>query len=241
MIFRKLRAAAAPAETKPGLDLMSGISAKPFNRVLDPMERISELLFGTIMALTFTCSLGVATADNMKIHTMLIGAMGCNIAWGIIDGGIYLLARLNDQGRKILMLRAMRQAPDLDTIRRILEGALPPAVASILPFEQMELLRRQLRQSPEPPDYPALTKHDLMGALGILLLSVIATVPIVIPFMILADARFALRVSNLVAIGMLFFCGYAFGIRSGLPAWATGLAMVAIGGLLVGTAIVLGG
>ena len=32
-----------------------------FKRVLDPVERISETLFGLIMALT--CTLGVATAD----------------------------------------------------------------------------------------------------------------------------------------------------------------------------------
>ena len=102
-----------------------------FKRVLDPVERISELLFGLIMALTFTCTLGVATADNMKVQTMLIGALGCNLAWGIIDAGVYLLARLHDQGRKILILLAMRQAPDLGTAQRIIADALPPVVASI--------------------------------------------------------------------------------------------------------------
>jgi hypothetical protein len=40
---------------------------------------------------------------------------------------------------------------------------------------------------------------------------------------------------------MLFCCGYVFGIRSGLRPWAAGLAMVAIGGALVGIAVALGG
>jgi VIT1/CCC1 family predicted Fe2+/Mn2+ transporter len=57
----------------------------------------------------------------------------------------------------------------------------------------------------------------------------------------MTDARLALRVSNAVAIVMLFFCGYAFGYRSGLRPWATGLSMVALGGALVGVAIALGG
>jgi hypothetical protein len=92
----------------------------PFKRVLDPIERISEVMFGLIMALTFTCTLGVATADNIKVQSMLLGALGCNLAWGIIDGGIYLLARLHDRGRKILLLRAMRAAPDLGTAQRII-------------------------------------------------------------------------------------------------------------------------
>jgi hypothetical protein len=60
---------------------MSEVSDTSFGRVLDPMERISETLFGLIMALTFICSLGVATGANINIQTMLIGALGCNLAW----------------------------------------------------------------------------------------------------------------------------------------------------------------
>src|SRR4030095_13499625 len=88
---------------------MSEASDTPFGNVLDPMERISETLFGLIMALTFLCSLGIATGANINIQTMLIGALGCNLAWGIVDGGLYLLARINDRGDKILTLRALRQ------------------------------------------------------------------------------------------------------------------------------------
>src|SRR6516165_9746045 len=100
---------------------MTAISDIPLARVLDPMERISETLFGLIMVLTFICSLGVATAGNIKIQTMLIGALGCNLAWGIVDGGLYLLARINEQRGKLLTLRAIRQAtPDPEIARRVI-------------------------------------------------------------------------------------------------------------------------
>jgi len=220
---------------------MSEVSGIPFKRVLDPMERISETLFGLIMALTFTCTLGVATAGNIQVHTMLIGALGCNLAWGIIDAGVYLLARINDRGRKILVLRAMQQAPDLETAQSIIADALPPLLASVLPPGQLELIRQKLQQLPEPPERPGLTKRDWIGALGLCLLSFLSTFPIVIPFIFMSDARLALRVSNAVAIVMLFFCGYAFGYRSGLRPWAAGLSMVAFGSALVGVAIALGG
>ena len=65
------------------MECMTGMSKASILRsvtVLDPMERISETLFGLIMALTFICSLGVATSGNIKIQTMLIGALGCNLA-----------------------------------------------------------------------------------------------------------------------------------------------------------------
>jgi hypothetical protein len=200
-------------------DSMSEVSDIPFGRVLDPMERISETLFGLIMALTFICSLGVATAENIKIQTMLIGALGCNLAWGIVDGGLYLLARINDQGHNVLTLRAIRQAPDPETARRVVADALLPELASVLPPEQLELMRQKLQQLPEPPERPRLTKRDWIGALGLCLLSFLSTFPVVIPFIFLSDAKLALRVSYAVAIVMLFCCGYAFGYRSGLRPW----------------------
>ena len=220
---------------------MSEVSDIPFGRVLDPMERISETLFGLIMALTFICSLGVATAGNIKIQTMLIGALGCNLAWGIVDGGLYLLARINERGGRILTLRAVRQAPDPETAQRAVAEALPPELASILPPEQVELLRQKLQQLPEPSGGPRLTRRDWIGALGLCLLSFVATFPVVIPFVFLSDAKFALRVSYAVAIAMLFCCGYAFGVHSGIKPWAAGLSMVAVGSALVGIAVALGG
>jgi hypothetical protein len=98
-------------------------SAKLPDGILDPMDRISEVLFGLIMALTITSTPGVATADIIQVRTMLIGALGCNLAWGIIDGGVYLLARLNESGRTILDWRAVRDTPDAGAAQRIVANA----------------------------------------------------------------------------------------------------------------------
>ena len=220
---------------------MSEVSDIPFVRVLDPIERISETLFGLIMALTFICSLGIATAGNIKTQTILIGALGMNLAWGIVDGGLYLLARINEQGDKILTLRKVREALDPETARRVIADALSPELGAIVPAEQLEWMRQNLQQLPEPSGHPRLTKDDWIGATGICLLSFLATFPVVIPFIILGDAKLALRVSYAVAIVMLFCCGYAFGYHSGLRPWAAGLSMVAVGGALVSVAVALGG
>lgn len=220
---------------------MSEALESPFGKVLDPMERISETLFGVIMALTFICSLGIATGADINVKTMLIGALGCNLAWGIVDGGLYLLARINDRGGKILTLRAIRQAPGPEEARRVIVDALPRELAAIIPAESLEVMRQKLHAMPEPAPGPGLTRGDWTGALGLCLLSFISTFPLVIPFLLLSDARLALRVSYAVAIVMLFGCGYVFGIHSRLRPWAAGLVMVAVGGALVGIAVALGG
>jgi VIT1/CCC1 family predicted Fe2+/Mn2+ transporter len=139
-----------------------------------------------------------------------------------------------------MQLRAVRQAADAADARRIIADALPPLLASALPPDQLELVRQRLLQLPEP-ERPQLTKRDGLGAMAICLLSFLSTFPIVIPFILIGDARLALRVSNAVAIAMLFVCGYAVGYWAGFRPWATGLSMVAVGAALVGVAIALGG
>jgi hypothetical protein len=204
------------------------------------MDRISEVLFGLIMALTFTSTLGVVTADDIHVRTMLVAALGCNLAWGIIDGGVYLMARLNERGRNLIKWRAVRKAADANAAHRIIADALPPVLASVLLPDQLESIRQRMYRLPEPAR-PGLMKRDWLGALGICLLSFLSTFPIVIPFLFIGDTRLGLRVSNVVAIAMLFLCGYLFGHCAGLRPVAMGLAMVAIGSALVGVAIALGG
>ena len=221
-------------------DTSAQFSAKSSDRILEPMDRISEILFGLIMALTFTLTLGVVTADRIQVRTMLLAALGCNLAWGIIDASVFLMARFNQRGRNAVQLRAVRAAADIADAHRIIAGALPPVLGAALPPDQLELIRQRLLQLPEP-EHPRLTKRDGLGAMGICLLSFLSTFPIVIPFILIGDARLALRLSNAVAIGMLFVCGYALGRCAGFRPWATGLLMVAVGAALVGVAIALGG
>ena len=215
--------------------------SKPNGTSLDPMERIAEILFGVIMTLTFTCTLAVQTADRLQVCTMLIGALGCNLAWGIIDAGVYLITRINIESRKIAAVRAIREAADGSAARQILGSSLHPLLASALSKDQMELIRQNLRQIPEPLERYRLTKRDWLGAGSICLLCFLSTLPIALPFIFVSEARLALRVSNAVALAMLALCGYAFGYRSGISPWVTALLMVAFGAAMVGVAIALGG
>jgi len=105
----------------------------------------------------------------------------------------------------------------------------------------LEAMRLRLRQLPEPPRRARLDKEDWRGALGVFLLVFLSTFPVTIPFIVMSDAVRALRVSNAVAVVLLFGAGYAFGRLTGRrPAWV-GMGMVAFGSILVSLTIALGG
>jgi VIT1/CCC1 family predicted Fe2+/Mn2+ transporter len=220
---------------------MSDDSIKSSKRALDPIERVSEVLFGLIMVLTFTGSLSVAEAGHLEIRTMIIGALGCNLAWGIIDGVLYLMASVAEQGKGILALRAVRNAADPKEAQQIIAGSLPPLIASILQPSDLETMRQRLKEIPNPPDRVRLQKADWAGFLGVFLLVFLSTFPVVVPFMLMKDPLPALRVSNVIAIVMLFLSGYAFGRIVGRRPWLRGIAMVVLGCILVGITMALGG
>lgn len=210
-------------------------------RVLEPSDRIAEVLFGLIMVLTFTGSLSVAEAGQAEVRTMLIGALGCNAAWGVIDGVLYLMGCLAEKGRGLMILHAVRNSTDPQEAQQLIADALPSVVASVLQPTELEAMLQRLKQLPEPPDRGHLNKDDWLGAGGIFLLVFLATFPVVIPFIVMPDAGRALRVSNGIAILMLFGAGYAYGKCVERGPWLMGIAMVILGAVLVGLTMALGG
>ena len=177
-------------------------------RVLEPVERIAEILFGLIMTLTFTGTIGVLTTDSVQIRTVLIGALGCNIAWGIIDGGLYLMGRLAEHGRNAMLVRAVRNAASAEVAHRVIADALPAPLASAFQPAELEVVRAGISRLPDPPARPRLTGRDWVGALGVCVLVVLTTFPVVIPFIFLEDTRLAIRISNAIAVVMMFLCGF---------------------------------
>jgi VIT1/CCC1 family predicted Fe2+/Mn2+ transporter len=102
-------------------------------------------------------------------------------------------------------------------------------------------MRLRLQELPQPPERARLDKDDGRGALGVFLLVFLSTFPVTIPFLVMRDPVPALRVSNAIAVVLLFAAGYAFGRLTGRrPVWV-GTAMVVLGSILVGMTIALGG
>ena len=207
--------------------------------VLSPLERVSEIVFGVLMALTFTNSIHVATAGRPEIRTMMLAALGCNLAWGLTDAVMYLIGTAAERHRKVVLLRRIQEAREEGEAHRLIADALPERIAASVRIDTLESMRKGLVAV--PADSAGLGARDYAGALGVFALVVLATFPVVIPFIFIGETALALAVANLLALATLFIGGYVIGRHAGGRAWRSGFIMTAIGIALVAIIIALGG
>ena len=220
---------------------MSKTENEKRERVLDPVHRVSEIIFGLLMALSFTGALSVATAGREEIRTVMFTALGCNLAWGLVDAVMYLVQTLTERTRNFTLMRRVRSVVAPKEAHAIIADAMPGRLGSVINAEGLEEIRRRLAALPEPPARGRLGRDDYVGALGVFLLVVLATFPVVVPFMLFAETALAMRVSNGVALATLFLAGYRLARYSGASPWRSGFAMAAIGAALVAAIMALGG
>lgn len=209
--------------------------------VLDPVSRISEIIFGVLMALSFTGALNAATAGREEVRTMMLTALGCNLAWGLVDAVMYVVANMTERGRNLTLTEKVRSAPDPETAHAAIDEALPGRLGAVLGADGLDEVRKRLLALPEVPTRVRLGKDDFAGAFGVFLLVVLSTFPVVVPFLLMPDLARAMRVSNGVALVMLFLGGYQLGKYAGGTPWKTGVALAAVGAVLVSIIMALGG
>lgn len=209
-------------------------------QLLNPVDRISEVLFGLIMAVTIIGSLSIASAGPLEASTLLAAALGCNVAWGMVDAVMYLLRTLIGRSHARTLARQVRAASP-EAGRGVLAQALPEEVRPLLDTKQLEAMRQRLLALP-PQHGMALGRTDFYAAIGIFWMVVLATFPVVLPFVWMDDAPMALHPSRGITLVMLFLCGTAFARYAGHPhPMRIGLVMAALGTLLILAVMALGG
>lgn len=209
-------------------------------RLLDPVDRISEILFGLIMAVTIVGSLSIAAAGSNEIRSVMVAALGCNLAWGLVDAVMYLVRTLTERTRNRTLARQVIGA-DTASAHRLIGQTLPEHVAALAGPEELEGMRRRLLAN-AIPDGAGLHGRDYLEAAGIFVLVVLATFPVVVPFILIGDAALAMRVSRGVALAMLFLSGDALGRHAGhAHPVRTGLLMMLLGAALIVAVMALGG
>ena len=214
------------------------------SRYLDPASRLGEILFGLIMVLTVTLTAGLTVADGPAgARELLVAAVGCNVAWGIIDAVMYIMNCVTVRSGKVRLVRAVQSASDEQSALALIQDEIEPELHELLDSQQADALSRSVLKHIAQAKIATktLTKEDLYGALACFWLVFISCLPAAVPFFIFSQPRFALRVSNFLLLVMLFLVGQKWAQYAGTNRFAAGSAMMTIGLILVGVAILLGG
>ena len=215
-----------------------------FQRHLDPASRLGEILFGLIMVLTATLTAGLTAAEGKAgVRHLLVSAVGCNIAWGIIDGIMYIMNCLVERGGKARFIQAVKQAPNPVAALEMVRTEVESEFESLSKPEERETLCQAILEhlAHVRPAKVWVTRQDLYGATACFGLVFVSCLPAAAPFLIFSNPKLALRASNGVLIVMLFVVGQQWAQYARVNRLAAGLAMVVIGLALVGVAILLGG
>ncbi len=209
-------------------------------RLLDPVDRVSEIIFGLIMAVTILGSLSIATAGKEEMRTVTAAALGCNLAWGLVDAVMYLVRTATGRARNRALSKGILHA-DGEAAYRLMLRALPDHIAALVGPDESEGMRRRLLGL-QLEGRPLLKAKDYVEAVGVFAFVVLATFPVALPFLVTNDPATALHLSQGIAVIMLFFAGFALGRHAGyarplLP----GLAMAVFGVVLIAAVKALGG
>jgi hypothetical protein len=215
-------------------------------RYLDPASRLGEILFGLIMVLTVTLAAGLAVPDDRAgARELLAAAIGCNIAWGIIDAVIYLMNCVTVRAGKIRLLRAVQSAPNPSAALAIVEKEVEPELQELIQPEEArafsEAALQQLTAAHVNTSRPLVSREEIYGAVACFWLVFLSCLPASLPFLIFSRPHLALRVSNFFLIALLFLVGQKWAHYAGVNRFLAGFGLVAIGLVLVGIAILLGG
>ena len=215
-----------------------------FGDALSPVDRVTEIFCGLVMVLTVTLLAGRDIPSGHEgVNALLRAALGGNIAWGFIDGVVYLMTQRYERERQARLLAAVRAATDDQAIRAALDEAVDPELVAPMCADEASRAFSALhalaaRMAPPPA---GLKRRDLIGALACFCLCVGSALPAALPFMLFDAPLVALRVSNGVLLASLFVLGIVWAKLIGARPLLTGFGLSLVGAALVGITVALGG
>jgi hypothetical protein len=213
-------------------------------RALDPADALAEMTCGLVMVLTILCTAGwyVEGADEPR-KALAFSAFGCCLAWGIIDGFLYVASAVYERGRRGRLIRSV-QASDRAVAVDFVRGRLDEATGDLLSPQTATAAAEELvdvAAHVDPPTRITTTRGDFPPVVGAMVLNVSATILPGIAILLVEDWRDALATAKALVVVMLFLTGFLWGRTTRFGAWRSGLAMLVFGLAMVAVAVLFGG
>src|SRR5262245_39652402 len=96
------------------------------------------------MVLTFTLGAGIELADRDATRELLIAALGCNAAWGIIDAVLYLMGQLSERGRVYRLVKSIQMASSREHALSLVASELDDRIPTIVGPELRAALHHEV-------------------------------------------------------------------------------------------------
>ena len=214
------------------------------SRYLEPTTILNESVFGLVMTLTFTLGAGLIVKEGPDAtRELLIGVLGCNLAWGIIDGMIMIMSGMLERSRQGQLIVALRSTAHEDSKLALVRAHVGPVLEPYVEEADRETLYRAAarRLDGASPERIRPRKDEVLGAITTAWLVFASSIPAVLPFIFIDDRFIALRTSNALLLCALFAVGYRWAQMTNSRPWVVGGSLLLTGLIMVLIAIPLGG
>lgn len=209
---------------------------------MTPENRLAEIMCGLVMVLSFTTTTNAAFTD-ISPRQLLIAVLGCNTAWGIVDGVTYILGNLLSRANANKSLRRLQQSTSLEEAGKEIDALIGEQIQQYISPENRREMQQWIKESAiwAQPHPVRVTRDDMYTALACFAIVFMSTFPLAVPFIFIGDKALALETSNYLGLGLLFLIGYRWAASVGVSRWLVGGAMLLIGSILVAITVLLGG
>lgn len=170
----------------------------------------SEPMFGVIMVVCFTSVLRAfpGLAETI-IGKVLLSALFCCIAWGLVDGIFYAWEAHYELDKKKKLQAQVQAAADAEKTQDLIEDDLGDTVVDLLEEGDKAQIYQIVQKSVPGVDLGKVSlKEDILTVAIAFGLVVGSSIIVMLPFFMFSPVMNALKISNVTGIFLLFFMGY---------------------------------
>jgi VIT1/CCC1 family predicted Fe2+/Mn2+ transporter len=211
---------------------------------LAPEERLAEILYSLILVLVVTSVTEMALADGPQRSLAIVAAaLGTTVAWGLVDGMMYVFTNLAERGRNAKLLTEVRSTRDRSESTAIVAREIGSGPLQFLGEAERGHIASGIVEAAHrlTPPKVRITRNEIAGAFVIFLLVFGAGMPVLIPFLLLPRLELAWVASRAIGIVMLFLVGHEWAKFAGRSPLRSGFALVVMGSSVTAVTAALGG
>lgn len=204
-------------------------------------------MFGLIMAMTVIGAARVALLsgdEEVTGRVIISAALGCNIAWGLVDAIMYVFTELFDRGKYLGLVAKIKNCKDEETAIPIINKEIDSIILDSLSDDERKRVCSDVFKSVSriEPKAARVTRDDIMGAIVCFLFTFATAFITVVPFYIRPwSLMIKMWLSRGISFAMLFGIGYVYGKYTNRSKIKTAIGMVVIGLVINIVILLLGG